>query len=345
MNIAVESPPPHTKRTLPGTIRCVGDVEVDAQEALHRNKRRLASSFGAGARDVGYPELCVSSAHGVQFGAGLDLSPSENLHVNNRNALQQGVPVSKRTRYLESEAAYHQPQGQQQHSLQNPQYRNSNVQETLYRALKALFPGMRDETIAQVLEACGEDVDAAIRRLNELKLEGGEHGHEDGEVDRGIGIDEKRVKECDKSGEEASTSMSSVPKQDKIEIKAGWVEALVSEMSQARDVEDAKGRAARVLEGVLQDNAAGPGGGHAADGNLQRENALLKRAVGIQNNKIHELGEKCKSVDELVAKLEEANHRCQALEMHNYSLQVHLKEATSRWQHNGNEAAGGRDVY
>ena len=275
----------------------------------------------------------------------MDLSPSENLHVNSRNALQQGVPVSKRTRYLEAEAehtAYYQ-----QHSHQNQQYRNFNVQETLFKALKALFPGMRDETISQVLEACGEDVDAAIRRLNELKLEGGEHGHEEGKVERhiGIGIDGKRVEGSDKGVGKASTSMSSISRSDKIEIKPEWLEALVSEMSQARDVEDAKGRAAMVLEGVLRDNAAGPASRHAADINLQRENALLKRAVGIQNNKIHEMGEKCKCVDELVAKLEEANHRCQALEMHNYSLQVHLKEATSQWQPNGNEEVGGRDVY
>lgn len=341
MNVAVESPPPHTKRTHPDNICFVGDVEADAQEVLNRNKRRLASSFGAGARDFGgYPEFGTSSAHGGQFGGGLDLSPSENLHVNSSNALAQGVPFSKRTRYLEAEALHHQ---QQQHSHQHQQYRNSNVQETLYKALKALFPSMRDETIAQVLEACGEDVDAAIRRLNELKLEGAEH--EDAKVDRGIESDGKRVEGRVKGGDKASTSMSSVSKADKIEIKSAWVEALVSEMSQARDVDDAKGRAARVLEGVLQDNDVWPSSRPAADVNLQRENALLKRAVGIQNNKIHELGEKCKGVEELVSKLEEANHRCQALEMHNYSLQVHLREATSRWQPNGNEETGGRDVY
>lgn len=340
MNVAVESPPPHTKQTLPENSCCGGDVDADAQVVLNSNKRRLAGSFGAGASDFGgYREFGVSGSHAGQFGVGLDLSPSENLHVNSRNALQQGAPFSKRTRYLEAQAVHYQ-----QHSHQNQQYRNSNVQETLYKALKALFPSMRDETIAQVLEACGEDVDAAIRRLNELKLEG--DGHEDGKADRCIGIDGKRVDRGDKGGEKASMSLSSASKMDKIEIKSAWVEALVSEMSQARDVEDAKGRAARVLEGVLRDNEAGPASRRAADVNLQRENALLKRAVGIQNNKIHELGEKCKGVDELAAKLEEANHRCQALEMHNYSLQVHLKEATSRWQPNGNEDfESGRDVY
>eukprot|EP00889_Picochlorum_renovo_P007585 jgi/Picre1/34615/NNA_002083.t1 len=44
------------------------------------------------------------------------------------------------------------------------------VHETLLKALKGLFPGMSDETIANVLEEFGEDVDAAIRRLNELQI-------------------------------------------------------------------------------------------------------------------------------------------------------------------------------
>ena len=359
MNVAIESPPPHTKRTLPENNCCA--AEVDAQEVLNSNKRRLADSLGAGVRGVG-PGLANhglgwfgehSQSYQNQFVIGADLSPSENSHVNSGNVPYPGVPLSKRTRYQE-EAAYFQQQrdshqGQQgqhinQHNNQQGHtYRNSGVQETLYKALKALFPSMRDETIAQVLEACGDDVDAAIRRLNELKLEGGEHEHGDRNGKMCQGADFGRKSMGDGEEEQASASR----KEAKIEIKPAWVDALVSEMSQAKDVEDAKRRAAGMLGRVLEDHAQGSSGGHEASVDLHKENALLKRAVGIQNNKIHELGEKCKGVEELVAKFEEVKGRCQALEMQNYSLQVHLKEATSRWQPNGNDETGGRnpDVY
>ena len=44
------------------------------------------------------------------------------------------------------------------------------VGETTVLALKALFPSMSDETIADVLDKYGSDIDSAIRHLNELQL-------------------------------------------------------------------------------------------------------------------------------------------------------------------------------
>ena len=206
---------------------------------------------------------------------------------------------------------------------------------------------MSDETIAHVLQPCGEDVDAAIRRLNELQLEHGgvEHGGEQQQ--------QQRQQQQQQQNEDAKRDTADEGHEETGgRVKAAWVDALVSEMSQARDVDDAKRRAVGVLEGVLEDydrdrgcraSASGRGGdgdrdvdgaGDAAQqATLLKENALLKRAVAIQNGKIHELGEKCKG-----------------LELERYSLQVHLKQATtpSRWRPDGGEHGGENgppDVY
>ena len=353
MDVLVESPPPaHTKRPIPGDVN---DVRASASASVlsqSNGKRRIEGAHGFGSQVSwndrhDYNDCGGVAFHGVQgihvhaqrfelqtasqtTCTALDVSPSENLpdHYNN--------VASKRTRH------HHEVPSQQARQIEyfGAQVRTGNgtVQETLYKALKALFPGMSDETIAHVLEACGDDVDAAIRRLNELQLET--------MIQTKDGLEEKGER-----GKEDECSISTTRRS----VKAGWVDAIVSEMSAARDVEDARRRAAGVLERVLEDHEKDlekePEKGNRGCGlqhsqvieTLQKENALLKRAVGIQNGKIHELGEKCKGADELLAKFEEMKERCQALELHNYSLQVHLKQATSRVWEGGSHGFIGHD--
>jgi len=290
----------------------------------------------------------------------LSESPSsacvENVHVNQHQQqyLQQQQQqirqynhnhhdhhLQKRTRYHTghgiacSSAPSQDERTQLQSQKASQPSRNSYVSETLFKALKALFPSMSDETIANVLRECGEDIDGAIRRLNELQLGAGSEELHGGE-------------EQLRDGQTRASAQEEGVARDRC-VSGEWVDALVGQMSQASDVEDAKRRAEGVLHGVLAEE------GRKAREHvdcLQKENALLKRAVGIQNSKIHELTEKCKGVEELAGKLQEVKARCQALEMHNYSLQVHLKQATSSslggpHGHSGLDKDGGNnpDVY
>ena len=96
-------------------------------------------------------------------------------------------------------------------------------------------------------------------------------------------------------------------------------------MSAASDMADAKRRAAEVLrafeQAVMQHS-------EQQHGDLSRENALLKRAVAIQNSRLQELMGREAEVNELRATVEAAKGRVHALEVQNYALQVHLKQAT-----------------
>jgi hypothetical protein len=175
--------------------------------------------------------------------------------------------------------------------------------ESVVKALKGLFPTVGDDVIGGVLEECGEDVDGAIRRLHG-EVHALDNGNDDSKVD------------TNKQGEAGDCRS-----------KDEWLDVLVQEMAAAKDVEDAKGRAAKVLDSIIESV-----GISNSNGMLVKENALLKRAVGIQNSKLHEMNERCREFDSVVGRYQELEKKCHALEMHNYSLQLHLKQATESLQ-------------
>lgn len=61
---------------------------------------------------------------------------------------------------------------------------------------------------------------------------------------------------------------------------------------------------------------------------LQHNNGILKRAVAIQNNRIQDLLAKEAESQQLKQALLQLQEKCHGLEMNNYSLAMHLKQAT-----------------
>lgn len=118
-----------------------------------------------------------------------------------------------------------------------------------------------------------------------------------------------------------------------------WVGDLVSEMTQATSVPDAKNRAAAILQSFEQtvlEHSTSTQPQQLTE--AQRENVILKRAVGIQNAKIQDLmlmlsnnnggGGSAEEVAQLRATVQELQQRLHAAEVQNYSLQLHLRQAT-----------------
>ncbi|KFM22916.1 hypothetical protein F751_6425 [Auxenochlorella protothecoides] len=157
----------------------------------------------------------------------------------------------------------------------------------------------------------GNDVDAAIKRLNELQLGGAREAAPSGTAPAFIPGDRPTPGQ-EQQGQGAG-GLPSAPPSPTAHSAAEWVEEVVREMTAARSVEDARARAARVLEaferGVIlhaakQDGASPTTRLRAQLQEAGRENALLKRAV---------------------------------LQVQNYSLQVHLQAAAG----SPPDAAGG----
>ena len=141
---------------------------------------------------------------------------------------------------------------------------------------------------------------------------------------------------------EPSTTNTATPAAAATRTADEWIEILVQEMSAAADVADAKQRASTVLrafeQAVMQHT-------EQQTGELSRENALLKRAVGIQNSRLQELlGREAEAVA-LQATLEATNERVHALEVQNYSLQLHLRRATDAQQASFTPGRTNPDVY
>mmetsp|Transcript_37043 Transcript_37043/g.118780 ORF Transcript_37043/g.118780 Transcript_37043/m.118780 type:complete len:225 (-) Transcript_37043:355-1029(-) len=163
--------------------------------------------------------------------------------------------------------------------------------ESSVSRLRSLFPGMDDDTLRCVLDSCSQDVDLAIEKLTRL-----------------------RVVEPPPPPK-AVVSKAAKPPED----PEDWVDAFVDEMSKSRDVADAKARASRALAAferfVEQRN-----GDKVA--RLEKENALLKRAVSIQAQRLAEARDSNAHHADLLAKLHD---KLKQAELQNYSLSVHLK--------------------
>jgi len=66
--------------------------------------------------------------------------------------------------------------------------------------------------------------------------------------------------------------------------------------------------------------------GHRGE-DLAKENAILKRAVQIQSARLAEQGDKDKDIIKLREALAQYEQEIRTLQMSNYSLSVHLKQA------------------
>nr|AGV54570.1 hypothetical protein [Phaseolus vulgaris] len=146
---------------------------------------------------------------------------------------------------------------------------------SLIDQLRPLFPHMDDLVLERVLQECGNDIDAAIKRLNELCL-GNADGNRNAEgSDVIVNLD---------AGKLEDNGNASVP-EDQPTLNnhhlpvdgAEWMTFLVREMMVATSVDDARARAARMLE-VLEKSIRERARGGATDA-LQKENLMVKEQI------------------------------------------------------------------
>uniref|UniRef100_A0A7S3K0L7 CUE domain-containing protein n=1 Tax=Aureoumbra lagunensis TaxID=44058 RepID=A0A7S3K0L7_9STRA len=163
--------------------------------------------------------------------------------------------------------------------------------ETYIKALQHLrqvFPDMDDETLRSVLDSCSDDVDAAIDKLTSLRIA-------------------------------SSQVVIESPKQP--QQPEEWVDALVDEMRESRDVPDARIRAARAL-GAFEQFILSRSNEKAEK--LEKENTLLKRAVAIQAQRLQESRD---DIAKLKREAEEQRIELKKAQLTNYSLSVHLRQS------------------
>ncbi|KAG2590010.1 uncharacterized protein LOC120674849 [Panicum virgatum] len=142
---------------------------------------------------------------------------------------------------------------------------------------------------ARALEQCERDLDLAIERLGNLRL--------DPEHDAAPDINGDVIRHAPA----AAAAAVPVPSGGGIISRAEWIERLMMEMSSAADAGDARARAARFLE----DFGAAAASRAERDGALAlRENAILKKAVRLQHRLDREKAAANRELQERVRSLE-----------------------------------------
>ncbi|KAI3446891.1 hypothetical protein Pfo_003556 [Paulownia fortunei] len=237
-------------------------------------------------------------------------------------------PVSKRIRCSSSSSPGRSFSPPRAAAASNYSFSNSAIDH-----LVALFPDMDRQFLEKALEESGDDLDSAIKRLNELRLSAAA-GTSDLTQEIGAQFSAQVVNNGGTAPREESPAGSNLPVDG-----AEWVELLVREVLSAPNVEDAKARLSRALEALEKSicaNATAEAAKSFQKENIMlkqqleallQENAILKRAVSIQHERqkeFEEMGQELHQLKQLVSQYQE---QLRTLEVNNYALAMHLKQA------------------
>jgi hypothetical protein len=202
---------------------------------------------------------------------------------------------------------------------------------------------MDPQFLEKALEASGDDLNSAIKSLNELRLESTdailsstgfkpENGHPAAIHASVEGIPNG-------GADAASEHPPAVGSYQTNNNGSEWVEVFVREMTNASDIDNARSRASRALEALeksIIERAGAESTQNMHKENMMlkeqltavlRENAILKRAVAIQHERQKEFDERSQEVHSLKQLVLQYQEQVRTLEINNYALTMHLKQA------------------
>ncbi|KAA0063530.1 uncharacterized protein E6C27_scaffold329G00350 [Cucumis melo var. makuwa] len=249
-------------------------------------------------------------------------------------------PVSKRIRCSSSSPVRFSPPRSSNQSVSPFPQTSSSQSAYLVDYLRAIFPDMDKQLLERALEECGDDLDLAIRSLNQLHLGYNDRnlGSASNSSDVALEANVQPQSQADTQGEAAiaedATASENLPTNG-----AEWVDLFVNEMTSASNMDDARSRASRVLE-VLEKSICARANAEAANNFHQenkmlreqvealiQENTILKRAVSIQHERQKEFEGRNQELQHLKELVSQYQEQLKTLEVNNYALTVHLKQA------------------
>ncbi|KAK4764775.1 hypothetical protein SAY86_025865 [Trapa natans] len=182
----------------------------------------------------------------------------------------------------------------------------------------ALFPHINPQVLERALQECGNDVDAAIKMLDGITM----------------GFSVSNVNSTVNSG----TCIEHAPS-ELHGHHTDLVEGLVDEVVNSRSLEEARARATNALE-VLEQAVISRAGVETIEiinkENMKlkeqmavyvHENTILKRAVAIQHERQKEYEVKNQELQHLKQLVPQYQERIRVLEVNNYALTMHLRQA------------------
>ncbi|XP_015059833.1 uncharacterized protein LOC107005705 [Solanum pennellii] len=210
--------------------------------------------------------------------------------------------------------------------LRSSCYSTSSI---LFDQLRALFPDIHTQLLEKALEESGNDLDAAIRSLHELRIEYLDGKSDTEEIENGMKPTTGPAAQSEDPSAENNFPANGVE----------WVDCFVQEMMTATSIDDARARATRLLES-LEKCISSRAGAEAAQNfhkenimlkaqieMLRKDDAILKRAVVIQHERQKEYDERSQEVQQLKQLIAQGKEQLRTLEMNNYALKTQLRQA------------------
>ncbi|KVI06047.1 UBA-like protein [Cynara cardunculus var. scolymus] len=192
-------------------------------------------------------------------------------------------PVSKKLRCSSSNSP-----------VRRSPFTNSPTASALIDQLRVVFPNTDKQLLEKALEESGNDLDSAIKSLNELYF--GYMDGNSGHMALSNAASSEEYVTVEKSSANGNTPRSG----------AEWVELFVTEMMNATSENTAVKEQIEVLV---------------------RENSILKRAVAIQHERQKAYEESSQEVQQLKQMLSTYQEQLRTLEVNNYVLRMHLRQA------------------
>lgn len=192
---------------------------------------------------------------------------------------------------------------------------------------------MELQLLERALEEYDNDIDAAIKSLHDLCLRSAEE-NPDAVANPDAAVEKEVVNGGDVTVSENPSAADNLPMDG-----AEWVNLFVREMMSATSSDDARARASRVLE-LLEKSISARAGAEAAQAfqkenmllkeqleGLIRENTILKHAVAIQHERQKQYEDKNQEIQHLKQLVTQYQEQLRTLEVNNYALTMHLKQA------------------
>lgn len=198
---------------------------------------------------------------------------------------------------------------------------------------------MDKQLLERALEECGDDLDLAIRSLNQLHLGYNDRNLGNASNSSDVALEANIQPQSQETQGEAAITEDATASENLPTNGAEWVDLFVNEMTSASNMDDARSRASRVLE-VLEKSICARANAEAANNFHQenkmlreqvealiQENTILKRAVSIQHERQKEYEGRNQELQHLKELVSQYQEQLKTLEVNNYALTVHLKQA------------------
>ncbi|KAL1565032.1 hypothetical protein AAHA92_07302 [Salvia divinorum] len=208
------------------------------------------------------------------------------------------------------------------------------VQTCSVDKLKALFPGLEIQLLEKAMEESVHDLDLAIKKLHEFC-----RGHVNDKIDTSAEASATMENVASQTGRDSVPLQQPQTQNNLPADGAEWVDLFVREMMSATSIDDARLRAASILESLeksISSRASVEASQSSHKENLMlkehievllRDNVILKRAVAIQYERQKENDEKSQEVQHAKQLLAQYQEQLRTLEAHNYALTLRLQHS------------------